>query len=179
MYRSKMARLFLGCAILISFVGCDQATKHIASQTLQNVPPKSFLGDSVRLEYALNPGGFLSLGGTLSPEIRFLIFVGFNLCVMVGTAICLCLSWKSRLTVFAPIALILAGGIGNLIDRITNQGLVTDFLNLGLNFGFGQVRTGIFNVADMCVMLGAAMLVFGFLRDPNMLDEVTGHVTSD
>ena len=79
MFRSKIARLFLGCTILISFVGCDQATKHIASRTLQNVSPKSYLGDSVRL------------------------------------------SWKSRLTVFVPIALILAGGIGNLIDRMSNQ----------------------------------------------------------
>jgi hypothetical protein len=53
------------------------------------------------------------------------------------------------------IVLLLAGGIGNLIDRMFHDGLVIDFLNVGI----GPVRTGIFNVADMAIMAGFGLLL--------------------
>lgn len=52
------------------------------------------------------------------------------------------------------VALFVAGGASNLVDRIT-YGMVIDFMNDGI----GSVRTGIFNVADMAIMLGAVILV--------------------
>jgi signal peptidase II len=52
------------------------------------------------------------------------------------------------------VALFVAGGASNLLDRIT-YGKVVDFMNVGL----GPLRTGIFNVADMAIMLGAAIVV--------------------
>jgi signal peptidase II len=52
-------------------------------------------------------------------------------------------------------SLLVAGGLGNLVDRITRQGAVTDFLNIGV----GQVRTGVFNVADLAIVLGVALLI--------------------
>jgi signal peptidase II len=55
------------------------------------------------------------------------------------------------------LALLFSGGIGNIIDRILFDRHVTDFLNIGL----GTLRTGIFNVADICVTAGAiGMLLF-------------------
>jgi signal peptidase II len=73
------------------------------------------------------------------------------------------LAWAifgSRLTWLQRVALaaIGAGGAGNLIDRVRFDGAVTDFLNLGL----GSLRTGIFNVADTLVMLGALVLLISF-----------------
>ncbi|MEJ0007739.1 MAG: signal peptidase II [Steroidobacteraceae bacterium] len=53
------------------------------------------------------------------------------------------------------LALFAAGGLGNLIDRITGDGRVTDFLNVGL----GPLRTGIFNVADMTLMVGVVVFL--------------------
>jgi signal peptidase II len=53
------------------------------------------------------------------------------------------------------LALFAAGGFGNWIDRLTRDGCVTDFLNIGL----GPVRTGIFNGADMVLMAGAVLFV--------------------
>ena len=57
------------------------------------------------------------------------------------------------------VALFVAGGTSNLLDRIA-YGKVIDFMNVGL----GPVRTGIFNVADMAIMLGAAIVVVGTYR---------------
>ena len=57
------------------------------------------------------------------------------------------------LFVFA-LALILSGGSSNLIDRFVNEGYVVDFINLGA----GSLRTGIFNVADIAIVVGASLL---------------------
>lgn len=46
-----------------------------------------------------------------------------------------------------------SGGASNLFDRATNDGAVVDFLNVGV----GPVRTGIFNIADMAILLGALL----------------------
>ena len=170
---SKCVRLLIGLAILSSFIGCDQATKSIATNTLKDSEVQSYLGDTVRLQYALNPGGFLSMGGSLSPETRFLVFVGFNVVVMCCLAVILITQWNARLAIFVSLSYILAGGIGNLIDRVGNRGLVTDFLNLGI----GPVRTGIFNVADVGVMFGAVVLIVCLFRE-SKLDKETDHELS-
>jgi signal peptidase II len=47
--------------------------------------------------------------------------------------------------------------MGNLLDRIVRDGSVIDFMNLGL----GHLRTGIFNVADVQIMLGLGLLLLG------------------
>jgi signal peptidase II len=48
------------------------------------------------------------------------------------------------------LALIFAGGIGNIIDRLLFEKHVSDFINIGI----GDLRTGIFNFADVYVTLG-------------------------
>jgi signal peptidase II len=52
------------------------------------------------------------------------------------------------------LTLFFAGGASNLIDRIY-RGSVIDFMNVGI----GGLRTGIFNVADLAIMLGMALLI--------------------
>ncbi|MCA9093979.1 MAG: signal peptidase II [Planctomycetaceae bacterium] len=148
-------RLVLGLLILTTFIGCDQATKSLATKNLRGFEPKSYLSGTFRLEYALNPGGFLSLGGTLSPEFRQFFFVGFNACFLIGVTLFLMYRWNMKLSLFVAAVCILAGGIGNLIDRVVNQGLVTDFLVVGI----GPLRSGVFNVADMGVTFGAIAVI--------------------
>jgi signal peptidase II len=65
----------------------------------------------------------------------------------------------------ACLALVCAGGLSNLIDRIAYGGRVVDFLNVGM----GPLRTGIFNVADMAITGGALLLLIdSFRRKPEM-----------
>ncbi len=59
-------------------------------------------------------------------------------------------------------SLVLSGGLGNLVDRIINDGRVIDFMNIGI----GSLRTGIFNVADVCITVGVVVLVFQALQRP-------------
>jgi signal peptidase II len=58
------------------------------------------------------------------------------------------------------LTLLAAGGASNWADRVVH-GRVIDFMNVGI----GPLRTGIFNVADVAIMLGVALLLFGqFVR---------------
>jgi signal peptidase II len=138
-------------------IACDRVTKHVASTTLAGTARQSFLADTVRLEYAENSGGFLSLGADLPPAIRtglFTIASGALLVILVAAAI------RFRWTGWPLLALAFftAGGASNWLDRAT-RGSVIDFLNVGV----GPLRTGIFNVADLAIMLGVAIFVFSEL----------------
>jgi signal peptidase II len=68
-------------------------------------------------------------------------------------------AFKLRLTGWplVGLSLVWAGGASNWVDRMA-RGSVVDFLNVG----FGALRTGIFNVADVAIMLGACILVFTY-----------------
>lgn len=80
-----------------------------------------------------------------------------------GLLLCLLLAVTAGLTIRfgwsrlsrVGLALFFAGGASNLIDRVA-FGSVIDFLNIGL----GQFRTGIFNVADVAIVAGVAILLF-------------------
>ena len=152
-----LARLLLSSLVLIGCVGCDQVSKAAARHYLPGTGVHSFLGDTFRLEYAQNVGAFLNLGDSMSPALRYTTFI-----VGAGAIVAALLAWttlSARLTPLQRIALIGmgAGGLGNVIDRIRFDGAVTDFLNLGI----GSLRTGIFNVADATLMLGAILLLLG------------------
>jgi signal peptidase II len=57
------------------------------------------------------------------------------------------------------LALVIGGGVSNWIDRAV-RGSVVDFMNIGL----GWLRTGVFNIADVALMAGAATLLLAELR---------------
>lgn len=149
------------CVVLVlaaSTVGCDAVTKRLAAESLAGFPAQSFLGDTVRLTYVENAGGFLNLGATLPPWARMTVFtvaVGAFLLLMVAAA------WRSGWRQWHTVALslLLAGGFSNWVDRL-NDGRVVDFLNVGI----GALRTGIFNVADVAIMVGVALFLFAETR---------------
>lgn len=140
--------------ILLSCVGCDQAVKAIARNTLELAAPISLFHGTIRFEYVENPGAFLSLGAELPAETRFLFGV-----VLVGAALLCALVYLLRSSGISPaqklgLALLVGGGCGNLIDRLVNNGAVVDFVSLGV----GPLRTGIFNVADVAITAGFLLL---------------------
>ncbi|HUL80947.1 MAG TPA: signal peptidase II [Gammaproteobacteria bacterium] len=141
-------------AVLVLFaatIGCDRVTKHAAVEKLAGAAPRSFLADTVRLTYAENTGGFLSLGAGLAEPIRTALFTTGNAVLLLGLCVLLWrTAWPSWRT--AGLALFIAGGASNWFDRLID-GRVVDFLNVGV----GWLRTGVFNVADMAVMLGVAL----------------------
>jgi signal peptidase II len=153
---STPKRLLLILAILFSCVGCDQATKSVAKAYLSESHTVVLLGDTVRLELAKNYGAFLSLGASIGEASR-----GTLMSVGVGAVLAALLAYlfvtkPENPFVSVAVALIVGGGVSNLIDRLRYGGYVVDFLNVGV----GSLRTGIFNVADMAIMAGVVLWAF-------------------
>lgn len=142
--------------ISIVSIALDQYTKVLATSHLMNSDPISWFNDFFVLTYSINHGAFLGMGHTLPEGIRDLIFSGLVSLFLAGFTY-YAVTNKSFTTIHhAACALVISGGVSNLYDRITNNGGVVDFMNMGI----GGLRTGIFNVADMAIMAGVFLLVF-------------------
>jgi signal peptidase II len=152
---ARWYRLTLVSLVMAGTVGCDQATKQLAISQLRDEPAQTFLGGILRLSFAENPGAFLGLGGSLSRPVQFwLLTAGVGL-LLLSMLVYVVTSRQLRRLQVVAIALIAGGGVGNWIDRLMNEGRVVDFMNLGI----GSLRTGIFNVADVAIMLGGGLLL--------------------
>jgi len=147
--------LLIGVTSIIS-IALDQFTKYLATKYLFMHEQLSWWNDFFVLTYSINHGAFLGLGNSLPEGIRNLIFSGLVGLFLIGFSIyALRDKTMNGLQHFAC-GLILSGGFSNLYDRITNNGGVVDFMNMGI----GGLRTGIFNVADMAIMAGVFLLIF-------------------
>jgi signal peptidase II len=149
-------RLLLIGIILISCVGCDQATKAVAKDHLSQAQPISYLADTFRLQYMENKGAFMSLGSTMFAESRFWLLIASTGIAVLGMLVIVLMYRGLSPAIVIGLSLVIGGGLGNLIDRIVNNGAVIDFLNIGI----GSLRTGIFNVADVAITAGALTLIF-------------------
>ncbi|WP_444996494.1 signal peptidase II [Aliikangiella sp. IMCC44359] len=151
-FRKRLTVILL---TLFCTVGLDQVTKLMAFRLLKGVATQSYLYDILRLDYTENIGAFLGLGNTLPVEVRFWVFTVVVGIVLLGILIYLLLRKKIDMVELTSLSLILSGGMSNFYDRAFNSGAVVDFLNIGI----GSLRTGIFNIADVAIMLGAIILI--------------------
>jgi signal peptidase II len=164
---SQARRLGTILGIIVATNVLDQVSKVVARDHLSG-QLLTYLGDTVRLQLTENTGAFLSLGADMDPTARMLIFtVGIGI-FLVGTIWMLVRNSKMNQWTTISLSLIVAGGIGNLIDR-AYKGSVTDFMNVGI----GWLRTGVFNVADMAIMAGIFIMLIGSYYAPNP-DGATG-----
>jgi signal peptidase II len=153
--RAGAPRVLLVALALVTVIGCDRATKSLAESKLANGERRSFLADTVRLQYVENRGAFLGLGRDLPARARFwLLLVGTGLLLLAAAATTLRAPHHGAKDALAW-ALLLGGGLSNLADRAFRDGAVVDFLNVGV----GPLRTGIFNVADVGITAGAILLL--------------------
>jgi signal peptidase II len=154
-------KIFLFCLFCFAFIGCDQASKDIAKEHLKDKQPISYLHDTVRLQYVENTGAAMSFGDELpkTASLVLLSLLPLFLLIVVFVYAIKNAGQMSLMKLFS-LALIFAGGIGNIIDRLLHDRHVPDFMNLGIN----NFRTGIFNVADVCVTTGVVGLLI-FYKD--------------
>ncbi len=140
-------------ATIVATVGCDRVTKHVATSTLAGHPERALLAGMVRLAYVENTGGFLSLGADLPLAVRTSLFtVATAVLLLALVAFGIHLRWTGWAAF--GLTLFVGGGLSNWVDRVLH-GSVVDFINVGV----GPLRTGVFNVADMAIMVGVAMVL--------------------
>lgn len=149
-------RLALILLLTLLCIGCDQGSKLLAGQYLSQQGMQSYFYDTLRLGYVENHGAFLSLGGSLPEEQRFWLFSVMVTLLLLGLLVYMLVGREMDTFSLAGWSLVLAGGGSNLYDRMMNNGAVVDFMNVGL----GGLRTGVFNVADMAILLGVIIVLW-------------------
>jgi len=141
----------------------DMLTKRVIQSTFALHEQVEVFGDYVRLTYVHNPGA--AFGFYLGPYSRgiFLALALIALAVLAAMYGSTPPRAQGRLT---AIALIAAGAVGNMVDRLRSARGVVDFVDVGM----GSLRWPVFNVADMAVTAGAILLAVTLWRE----DEVHG-----
>jgi signal peptidase II len=147
--------------ILISCTSCDRMTKTIAKESLASSSPISLLNGSIRIEYTENLGAILGLGANLPGQVRFLFFVVFVSLILAVTLAFAVNTHRFSLMQLTGLSLVTAGGVGNLLDRLFNNGAVIDFIS----FGMGPLRTGIMNVADIATTIGVVTFLLFSVKE--------------
>ena len=151
-----------GILLVIAIVACDQLSKY-AIRSLFNVNESvRVFGDFFELRYIQNDGAAFS---SFAGKQAFLIAV--SIIAIIGAAFFL-RKMKSEGAMFKVALLcIIAGGIGNLIDRFF-LGYVTDMLSF-------SIFPPVFNIADIAVCIGCGILiiyVLFFMKDDRPEKEV-------
>jgi signal peptidase II len=149
-------RILLALIVLLT-ITLDQETKMMARASLMNGEPRHY--GVLTLMHTENPGAFLSLGEHLPANVRHIIFDGLVSIGLLAAAFVLFTGRMQPGPDDVAIALIIGGGVGNLIDRFRLHGRVTDFLYLAA----GPLHTGVFNFADMAITGGVLWLALSWM----------------
>lgn len=142
-------------SVVVGVVLIDVVTKAIAVYAL--VPqriPRQVIGEYLRFTLVYNPGAAFGLHlGDYSRWIFTILTIGalYILARLYRTT--RAEDWPRTLA----LALVCAGALGNLIDRLRSPLGVVDFIDVGLS---PDLRWWTFNVADMAVSTGAFMLAW-------------------
>ena len=134
-------------------IALDQLTKWLAVKFLLPIDTVPIIKDALHLTYAENPGAafgmlannrwvFLIISTLAILAMAFYLFSGLSEGRLAGIAL----------------SMLIAGGIGNMIDRLA-LGYVVDFID------FRLIDFAIFNGADSFVCVGAGLLILALLRD--------------
>lgn len=147
--RSYMNWIALGVSVLL--IGIDQWLKQLVSTHLAPIQTYPIWDGVFQLTYVENPGAAF---GMLSGKTFILVWMTglIILALIVGIVL---RKIKSNFLIWS-LALIIGGGIGNLIDRIL-LGYVVDYLH------FTLIDFPVFNFADCCVVIGTILLMIYFI----------------
>jgi signal peptidase II len=141
------------CSVLV----LDAVAKGWAERTLTPGEPVPVLDGLLQWRLGYNTGiafGLFATSGHAWVVLSALIIAG------LGAWFVRLLASPSPPVAAAPLALLLGGALGNVVDRWPD-GRVTDYLDLGL----GPARWPTFNLADVAITLGAAVLAVAALHE--------------
>lgn len=162
--KSKTIRLLAILVIISANISCDQVSKSLVRQNVEYHETISLISNRFILTKVENTGAFLSLGDSLPGPAKTVLLLILPLATLVYGFIYLLNRKNLPQTTAIAISFLIGGGLGNIVDRAL-YGSVTDFLHID----FGFVQTGVFNMADVSVMVGVSvLLVYTYFFQPQI-----------
>lgn len=154
-FGSRLVRPALLLGLVVALFGCDHATKRFAQLHLRGGPAVQLISGVLDLRYAENPGMAFSMLADAPTGVRGPLLIACSLAVLVALVAFWFRLPRRNLAARIGLASILAGGLGNGLDRLVH-GRVVDFIHLH--------RWPVFNVADICITAGALLLAATLFR---------------
>lgn len=152
---SKKKTLIILISIISGGIALDLLTKLLVATLMDLGQSVTLIPGVLRLTYIQNRGAAF---GMLS-DSRW-VFMIISTVAIVGISVYLFGFCKERMLLRVGLALIISGGLGNMVDR-TALGYVIDMIDFCL-FPFWK---WIFNVADACVCVGAGIVILSLILD--------------
>lgn len=145
--------LFLDLLMIAGLIAFDQYTKQWARVYLKDKPAYNLINGILELNYLENQGAAF---GMLPNQKVFFVFVAIVILFVVGYVLLKVPDQKKYTILHFLFSLIVAGSIGNMIDRVRYD-YVVDFIY------FVRMNFPIFNVADIYATVSAVVLLFMLL----------------
>ncbi len=141
--------------ILVSVnILADQISKYIVRLNVNAFEVIPIIKSYFTLTRIENSGAFLSFGDSFPPFIKIILLSVLPVLVIIAGFVFLFVKTHLSKLLVIGLCFILGGGAGNLYDRLV-YGSVTDFLHMD----FVVFQTGIFNLADVSIMIGMAIIL--------------------
>ena len=156
--KTRLPYLILVLAVLIA----DQTSKAWATAKLQFLDTMEIIPGFFRFTYARNRGVAFSLLADSKFEMKW-ILAGISTLAAVGVGYYLVRTANNKRLSFS-LALLLAGIVGNLIDRV-RLGEVVDFIDF---HWYEKYTWPTFNIADAAICVGAALLAIEMMREEKL-----------
>lgn len=153
MKKLSIKKYTLFSVIILLGIGIDQLTKLLSVKFLKPKGTVPIIEDVIHLTYVENRGAAF---GMLS-DSRW-VFMIISTVAIIGMLFFLYSGLASNLLYEISVAMVISGGIGNMIDRIA-LGYVVDMID------FRIINFAVFNGADSFVCVGAGLLVLALLLD--------------
>ncbi len=138
----------------------DQVSKFIVRADVVARTETEIFGQYFTLHNVENKGAFLGMGSDFSPTLRIALLLVLPIIVLALVLRHIIKDKTIDTMSLVGFCCIIGGGIANVYDRVV-YGSVTDFLHIDLG---GVFRTGIFNIADVSVMVGMGSLIVGSFK---------------
>lgn len=156
---TKLPYFIIAIVVLIA----DQVTKAWATAKLQLVDTMEIIPNFFRFTYARNRGVAFSLFADSQYETKW-ILAGISTVAAVGVLVYLWRSGQHEKRLNYALSFLLAGIVGNLIDRV-RLGEVVDFIDF---HWYEKYTWPTFNIADAAICVGAALLALEMMREPKV-----------
>ena len=153
MKKLSLKKYSLLSAIILLGIALDQLTKLLAVKFLMPIPTCPIINGVIHLTYVENRGAAF---GMLA-DSRW-VFMIVSTVAILGMIAFLFSGMSQNNLYDISIAIIISGGIGNMIDRIA-LGYVVDMID------FRLINFAVFNVADSFVCVGAGLLILALILD--------------
>ena len=157
--------ILIGFLVILNIV-LDQISKIWVKTSVVPKSKTEIIGEYFTLHNVENSGAFLGMGSDFNPKLKLIFLLIIPVLVMIYVLYYMIKNKGLDRASLIGFSCIVGGGIANIYDRFM-YGSVTDFFHINLG---GVFRTGIFNVADMSVMLGLGLLIYSSFKNKKVTE---------